>query len=424
MGQKHKSYYLFNNLAGNTTIHDLFEEGCSRQMCWDEENRLAGFSDHCKNTGFYQYDAGGKRTYKLTGGYAAQNIQGHWWSYNLLDNPTLYASSYVVATPQGYTKHYYAEAERITSQLGKGQFADVGTPMVSDSLVQVKQHLHYLPWGETYVDQKSNRFDGVRYTFSAKEKDTETGLSYFGARYYSSDLSVWISVDPMSDIYPSMSPYNYCANNPVKLVDPNGEKVVITGTAADDYVSRLNTENVKFYRTEDGILHYEGTAVTSTEKQMISAITDQYVTVNICAENTSSIDNVGGVSVDAKTRGGSFLGTVYENGKVNSYQQVNPEKLKQFGKDIGVGSGMYERHELTEGYEAGRLSLYLQYSSPRAGLPNSLYDDAHNKASFAYDLIETSIPVSFPTIEKFGFPNFLKINHTVLYKYSIDNHED
>ena len=45
------------------------------------------------------------------------------------------------------------------------------------------------------------------YTFSAKEKDSETGLSYFGSRYYSSDLSVWLSVDPMSDKYPSLSPY-------------------------------------------------------------------------------------------------------------------------------------------------------------------------------------------------------------------------
>ena len=53
----------------------------------------------------------------------------------------------------------------------------------------------------------------------------ETGLSYFGARYYSSDLSIWLSVDPMSDKYPSLSPYVYCANNPVKLVDPNGEEI-------------------------------------------------------------------------------------------------------------------------------------------------------------------------------------------------------
>jgi RHS repeat-associated protein len=63
------------------------------------------------------------------------------------------------------------------------------------------------------------------FTFSAKERDSETGLSYFGSRYYSSDLSVWLSVDPMSDKYASLSPYVYCADNPVKLVDPNGEEV-------------------------------------------------------------------------------------------------------------------------------------------------------------------------------------------------------
>ena len=39
------------------------------------------------------------------------------------------------------------------------------------------------------------------YTFSAKEKDPETGLSYFGSRYYSSDLSVWLSVDPNGEDY-------------------------------------------------------------------------------------------------------------------------------------------------------------------------------------------------------------------------------
>ena len=39
--------------------------------------------------------------------------------------------------------------------------------------------------------------DGT-FTFSAKEKDFETGLSHFGSRYYSSDLGVWLSVDPMS----------------------------------------------------------------------------------------------------------------------------------------------------------------------------------------------------------------------------------
>ena len=82
------------------------------------------------------------------------------------------------------------------------------------------------------------------HTFSAKEKDVETGLSYFGARYYSSDLSIWLSVDPMSDKYPSLSPYVYCADNPVRLVDPNGcelwkpdEEGNLVAQQDDDYKS-------------------------------------------------------------------------------------------------------------------------------------------------------------------------------------------
>ena len=63
------------------------------------------------------------------------------------------------------------------------------------------------------------------FTFSGKERDAESGLNYFGARYYNSDLSIWISVDPMVDKYPNLSPYTYCANNPVRLVDPDGEEL-------------------------------------------------------------------------------------------------------------------------------------------------------------------------------------------------------
>ena len=65
-------------------------------------------------------------------------------------------------------------------------------------------------------------------SFTGKEKDSETGYYYFGARYYNPDLSIWLSVDQMSDKYPNLSPYNYCAWNPMRLVDPNGMEL-------DDY---------------------------------------------------------------------------------------------------------------------------------------------------------------------------------------------
>jgi RHS repeat-associated protein len=67
--------------------------------------------------------------------------------------------------------------------------------------------------------------------FTGKEKDPETGYSYFGARYLDHTLTTaWLSVDPMADKYPNISPYAYCAWNPVKLVDPKGEEI-------DDYFS-------------------------------------------------------------------------------------------------------------------------------------------------------------------------------------------
>ena len=92
------------------------------------------------------------------------------------------------------------------------------------------------------------------FTFSAKEKDVETGYSYFGSRYYSSDLSIWLSVDPMSDKYPSLSPYTYCANNPIKLVDPNGEEIEVTANDDGSYTvvgGSLNKDR-NIYIVKDG----------------------------------------------------------------------------------------------------------------------------------------------------------------------------
>ena len=87
-----------------------------------------------------------------------------------------------------------------------------------------------------YVLVLYSEFDS-RYKFTAKELDNETSYTYFGARYYDSELSGWLSVDPMSDKYPSLSPYCYSANNPVVLVDPNGMWI-------DDYYFNTETKQI------------------------------------------------------------------------------------------------------------------------------------------------------------------------------------
>ena len=70
-------------------------------------------------------------------------------------------------------------------------------------------------------------------------------LYYFGRRYYDGALGRWNSVDPMASKYPGRSPYNYCLNNPLKLVDRLGKEPIVSTSEdqkkLDDIVFRLNT---------------------------------------------------------------------------------------------------------------------------------------------------------------------------------------
>ena len=62
-----------------------------------------------------------------------------------------------------------------------------------------------------------------RYKYTGKERDVETGYDYFGARYYDARIARWLMVDPLAEKYPRWSPYHYGANNPLRIIDPNGE---------------------------------------------------------------------------------------------------------------------------------------------------------------------------------------------------------
>ncbi len=135
---------------------------------------------------------------------------------------------------------------RVSLTLGSGASTGLGSgTWITYTDGSAIQHLHYLPFGEEQIDQRLTNFNS-RYTFSAKEKDIETGYSYFGARYYTSDLSIWLSVDPMADKYPSLSPYCYTANNPIKLIDPNGMEVEYNSFADKIRVGFLRIIDSKF----------------------------------------------------------------------------------------------------------------------------------------------------------------------------------
>ena len=117
-----------------------------------------------------------------------------------------------------------------------------------------KKHLYKFPKVQTESNDSACLYC---CSFTGKEKDSETGFYYFGARYYDPALSgLFISVDPMSDKYPSISPYAYCAWNPVKLVDPNGDTCKFANNESREYVNQLLDPSNKNY-SEDFFEKYK-----------------------------------------------------------------------------------------------------------------------------------------------------------------------
>ena len=406
---------------GNLIFHKYsYPENITRQLCWDEENRLMAVGDN-KYTSYYVYDNGGERTYKLTGPNTYMNINGSWMNFAQMNNPTLYTSAYLVAGVQGYTKHYYAGSERVSSAIGLGGLSGIDRPLmdpefwdkkgkmlnkqmdrvlrdcigvlfdadesrldnlyfyknaesgkmsryfyhpdhlgssswITDNTGRPIQHLHYLPFGEDWVDQRNSNWNAP-YTFSGKEKDVETGYGYFGARYYDSGLSIWLSVDPMSDKYPSMSPYNYCANNPVILVDPdgrypwpisykydNGTRDVISGMyrntggayhGAVDIVHKTSSGNISggtVYATHGGTVTQSGNSETAGNWIQITNgdIRTTYMHLENeptqkVGDNVTELTKIGTVGTTGKSEGPHLHYQIeMYNSETEEWEKVNP----------------------------------------------------------------------------------------------------
>jgi len=211
---------------------------------------------------------------------------------------------------------------------------------ITDASGAVNQHLQYLPPdsyrdGEDYIYQRINSWN-VPYTFSGKEKDEETGYSYFGARYYDSDLSIFLSVDRFTDKYPSLTPYQYTGNNPVNFIDINGDSVVDSkGNIVNITVNNNNgnysvsfdfaagtSDEVKKVFMENGGKLIEGMALTETgrtyiHKAIVSEEKIHYSIVEGTEDEPRMGDGgavVGGTTKDVKKDG------VYQYTQITVYE--------------------------------------------------------------------------------------------------------
>ncbi len=242
---------------------------------YEAENRMTK-ATASGGTSYYYYNAEGQRTRRVVG--TAET----WLVYGF--EGELVAEYPVVGTfngsnPPTVTQKEYGHRSGQLLVVGgcdtmRWLVGDqVGTPrMESDttgSLAGIRRH-DYLPFGEDLfgvVSGTNQRTTGRGYTtaagqdcvrqqFTSKERDTESGLDFFEARYYSSLQGRFTSADPII-ITPErvidpqqLNLFAYARNNPLRFTDPTGEDIV--ENVADEYKERYKKWKDEFLSTEAG----------------------------------------------------------------------------------------------------------------------------------------------------------------------------
>ena len=203
--------------AGNITSIS----GMSRSFGYDAENRLVTAAINGA-TSTYSYDGDGRRVQKTTPSGTTTFVY---------DAAGQLAAEYSTA-PNTVSGPEYLTADHLGS-----------TRLVTDASGNSTKCYDYLPFGEEipngYGGRTASCFgagsypsapDVVSEKFTGKERDAETGLDYFGARYMSSAQGRFTSVDPLMASSHTSNPqswnrYAYALNNPLRFVDPNGMDV-------------------------------------------------------------------------------------------------------------------------------------------------------------------------------------------------------
>ncbi|WP_221405082.1 RHS repeat domain-containing protein [Apibacter adventoris] len=176
---------------------------------------------------------------------------------------------------------------------------------------QIVQHVEYVPFGEVFIEERNQSWN-TPYLFNGKELDEETGLYYYGARYYNPKESVWLSVDPLFE--KTMTPYQYTYQNPIKFTDPTGMEpdgwigqTDENGKRSWTWDSEVNTEsqakakygeNTDFYEGGDQIFNEWG---TNKQFQLykngnwgyVSTSSSEATTVGLLAEGSTELLGTG-----------------------------------------------------------------------------------------------------------------------------------
>jgi RHS repeat-associated protein len=201
----------------------------------------------------------------------------------------------------------------------------LGTPrMIFDktgSLANIKRH-DYLPFGEELFSGTGQRptaqgytGDSIRQKFTLKERDNETGLDYFGARYYGSTQGRFTSGDPASLalrhlVNPQdLNRYAYVANNPLKFIDPDGEEKI--QVVIQTFIPQKSVTDPVQGRTFEGDGRNVGEPGGFRTQQIVNIETDP----SRGAAQSGPFNGISGPSHELSGPGGRIIGEATASGE-------------------------------------------------------------------------------------------------------------
>ena len=196
-----------------------------------------------------------------------------------------------------------------------------------------------------------------RCSFTGKERDEETGYGYFGARYMDHELmTLWLSVDPMADKYPSISPYAYCAWNPVKLVDPDGEEI-------STHTDELGNVIAVYDDGDNGVYRHKGDAQAHIKKHYSADNTSaggQYMGESLHSLSFAD-QNLYNTTGEVRAQQGMAIdyGSTELTIMADMIMDQKPSLL-QYGKNAETGGDWDIKAHVSHGSK-----LYGKYASPR-----------------------------------------------------------
>ena len=263
--------------------------------------------------------------------------------------------------------------------------------LVTDIDGNAYEFFMYNPWGEQMHHWNANTYSfSSPYRFNGKELDPETGLAYYGARYYQNKLSVWLSVDPHAEQYPSLSPYSAFANNPLIYVDPDGRDIILAAGLTNKQklqiignLQKLTNDRIVYKTLKDGTTQVKIASLGEGNK---TAGTRLIRRLN-SSDNTVTIDVNNSLGNFSNGKGNKAKATNYtnaSNGKgsdaiVSFDPSSNPNIMTEDPKTGNV-SGATRPNEIGLGHELIHAEHYMDGDySPSSQKASHTYKDATGK---------------------------------------------